>query len=448
MNTDVEQIRSSIHEHMPAVRGGLERLIRIPSVSAKGFDPAHVRASAEASADLLAQAGLADVRLLEQDGAHPAVFGELPAPEGTPTLLLYAHHDVQPPGDASLWDSPPFEPTEREGRLYGRGSNDDKAGVAVHVGALLAHRGKPPIGLKVFIEGEEETGSEHLSEFLEEYGDLLAADAIVLADAGNWKRGVPALGISCRGVVDCVVEVRTLEYAVHSGVYGGVAPDALTVLARTLATLHDDEGNVAIPNLATAPRPDLELPEDEYRAEVGATPGLHLVGRGTISERLWSRPAVSVLGIDAPRVAESSNQLVPVARARVSLRIPPGQDENQALEVLVRHLENAVPWGAKVTVTDGAAAPPYAIRAEGPAYDAARRALRDAWDHDPVDMGGGGTIPLIAAFGQAFPEAAILCTGVEDEDGRSHGENESVHLGELERGCVAEALLLSYLAPD
>jgi cysteinylglycine-S-conjugate dipeptidase len=445
---EVEEIREQVHADFGRIRDELEALVRIPSVAFEGFDPEQVRASAEATAEILEASGGQGVRLLELDGAvtSPAVYAEVPGPPGTPTVLLYAHHDVQPAGPEELWFSPPFEPSEREGRLYGRGSSDDKAGVVLHAAAVRAHGGRPPVGVKVFIEGEEEAGSPNLAAFLEHFGDELAADVMVLADASNWDSGVPGLTTTLRGLVDCVVEVRVADHAVHSGVYGGAAPDSLIALARLLSTLHDDLGNVAIAGLAAGDPPDVDLTEEEYLADLGARPGLRLIGEGSITERLWRKPAVSVLGIDAPRVNEASNQLVPMARAKVSLRLAPGDDAHRALDALVKHLEAHAPWGAEVRVSRGSTGEPYAVRADGPAYDAARRAFRDAWGTDPVDIGSGGSIPFLADFAQRWPEAAILLTGVEDRQGNAHAENESIDLGELERACVAEALLLRYLA--
>jgi acetylornithine deacetylase/succinyl-diaminopimelate desuccinylase-like protein len=441
-----DYLRAATADVFPRVRSDLERLIRIPSVSFPGFDPAEVRRSAEATTEILEACGLQGVRLLEIEGAHPAVLGESPASDGGPAVLLYAHHDVQPPGDEADWDSPPFEPTERHGRLFGRGSCDDKAGVALHQAALLAHQGRPPVRVKVFIEGEEELGSPNLDAFLERYGEELAADVIVLADATNWRAGVPGLTTKLRGLVDCEVEVRTLDHAVHSGMYGGPFPDALTSLCRILATLHDGNGNVAIPGLASGTTDPLDLTEEEIRGQVGAVEGLELLGEGALTERLWTRPSVSVLGIDAPRVQEAANILVPVARAKVSLRLAPGQDPVQAMAALVKHLHAAAPWGAQVRVTEGAAAWPYAVSADGPVYDAARRAFKEAWGADAVDMGAGGTIPFVKAFADAYPEAAILLTGVEDPDGRAHGANESLLLDDFQKICLAETLLLQNLA--
>ena len=441
-----EQLRAATDAAWPAVRDSLERLIRIPSVSFPGFDPATVRTSADATAEILSGCGVGAVRFLEIDGAHPAVFGEIPAPAGAPTVLLYAHHDVQPPGEESAWESPPFEPTERDGRLFGRGSCDDKAGVVLHQSALTAHGGRPPVGIKVFIEGEEEVGSPNLEAFLAEYGDELEADVFVLADATNWRAGVPGLTTKLRGLVDCVVEVRTLEHAVHSGMYGGPFPDALTALSRLLATLHDEVGSVAVEGLASGPTDPLDLTEDELREQTGAVDGLQPIGEGAFTERLWTRPSISVLGIDAPRVGEAGNVLVPAAKAKVSLRLAPGDDPAKAMEALVEHLESNAPWGAQVKVQRGAGAWPIDVNAEGPVFDAARRAFREAWGAEAVDIGAGGTIPFVKAFNEAYPSASILLTGVEDPDGRAHGANESLLLDDFRKVCLAEALLLEYLA--
>ena len=441
-----DQLREATEEAWPKVRSDLERLVRIPSLSIPEADPANVRRSAEATAEILEGCGIGGVRFLELDGAHPAVYGELKGPAGAPTVLLYAHHDVQPPGDEADWESPPFEPTERNGRIYGRGSCDDKAGVVLHESTLLAHGGKPPVGVKVFIEGEEEVGSPNLDAFLRRYGGDLSSDVIVLADATNWRAGVPGLTTKLRGLVDCVVEVRTLDHAVHSGMYGGPFPDALTALTRVLATLHDEKGNVAIPGLASTDTDPLDLTEVELREQTGALEGVQAIGEGALTERLWTRPSVSVLGIDAPRVADAANILVPVARAKVSLRIAPGDDPDKAMEALVEHLESSPPWGAQVRVHRGAGAWPIAVDATGPVFDAARRAFREAWGTDAVDIGAGGTIPFVKAFADAYPDAAILLTGVEDPDGRAHGANESLLLEDFRKVCLAEALLLEYLA--
>lgn len=430
----------------PTVRKQLEDLVRIPSVSAPDFDHAEVRRSAEVSADMARSAGVGDVRFLEIDTAHPAVFGEIPAPPGAPTVLLYAHHDVQPPGPEADWDSPPFEPTERDGRLYGRGSSDDKAGIVMHLGAIRAHGGKPPVGIKLFLEGEEEVGSTHLPQFLAEHGELLDADVMVIADSGNWRTGQPALTTSLRGLVDCIVEVRTLDHAVHSGEYGGAVPDALSALCRLLATLHDPVGNVAIDGARRGRADALDLSEEELRAKAGVVDGVELIGDGPLTQRLWAHPSVSVLAIDAPPVAEAINQLVPVARAKVSMRIAPGDEPARAMDALVRHLEQNAPWGAAVTVTPNSAGEAFALESSGPAVDAYRAALEEAFGVAPVDMGVGGSIPFVAAFEERYPDAHILLTGVADHRSRAHGPNESVDLGDLEKATRAEAIALDRLA--
>jgi acetylornithine deacetylase/succinyl-diaminopimelate desuccinylase-like protein len=437
--------RERVAAFMPEIRAGLERLVRIPSVSAPGHDAEAVRRSAHAVADEFLSAGM-KTHVLEIEGAHPAVLGTLEAPDGAPTVLLYAHHDVQPTGPIHLWSSDPFEPVERDGRLFGRGTADDKAGVMAHVAAVRAWEGRPPVGVVTFIEGEEEAGSEHLGAFLDRYGDQLSADAVVLADSTNWRVGQPALTTSLRGLVDCVIEVRTLDHAVHSGMFGGPIPDAITALARILAALHDDAGRVAIPGLVCGTSDPLDLEEAELRRDAGVRPSVRLLGEGPLTERLWTRPAVTVLGIDAPSIESSINQIVPSARARVSLRLAPGEDTGRAMRSLVQHLEASAPWGAEVTVTPGGEGPPYAVQADRPAHAAMRRAFAEAWGRESLDIGTGGSIPFLAAFAAAYPEAALLLTGVEDPGTNAHSENESLHLGDFERACVAEALFLGYLA--
>ncbi len=441
----VARLRESVRSLMPDIQRDLERLIRIPSISHPGYDPAEVRHSAEATADLFVAAG-AQTELLDIPDAPPAVRAHVAGPPGAPTVLLYAHHDVQPTGPLPLWHSGPFEPVRRDGRLFGRGSSDDKCGVVMHAGAIRAWEGRPPVGITVLVEGEEEAGSPHLGPFFERHGERLRADAVVLADSGNWRVGQPALTTSLRGLVACAIEVRTLDHAVHSGEYGGPVPDALMVLARTLATLHDDRGNVAVNGLASGPADALDLTEEELRGWVGMRPGVRLAGDGGLTERLWTRPAISILGIDAPSVRESPNQLVPSARAKVSMRIPPGQDAAAARDALYAHLRSHVPWGAEVRIEDLGAGEPFRVRAEGRAFDAMRQAFFEAWGVSSRDIGIGGSIPFVFAFAKAFPEAALLLTGAGDPSSNAHSEDESVDLGELERSCLAEALFLGHLA--
>lgn len=440
-------LQATIAELMPGIQSDLERLVRIPSIAFPGYDPEPVHRSAEATADILETAGLRGVRLIElPDVDHPAVFGEVPAPPGAPTVLLYAHHDVQPEGPPDQWESPPFEPVVRDGRLYGRGTSDDKCGVVMHAAAVRAFDGRTPVSVKVLVEGEEEASAEHLPFLIEGHRGLLAADVIGVADGGNWRTGIPAIEVSIRGIVDCFVSVRVLDLGVHSGSFGGPIPDALSALARTLASLQDDDGNVAIAGLASVPWTGIEVTEEELRGETPVRPGLRLIGSGPIAERLWTRPAVSVLGIDAPRVAEASNQLVPAARAKVSLRLAPGDDPQRAMDALVGHLEDHAPWGVEVKVERGTGGHGLLVRTDGPAFAAMRRAMEAAYGRAPVEVGSGGSIPLVPVLAGAFPDAEILVYGAADEKSQYHSINESVDLGDLEHACLAEALLIRELA--
>jgi acetylornithine deacetylase/succinyl-diaminopimelate desuccinylase-like protein len=442
-----DALRAAVRDVMPSVRADLEALVRIPSVSADPARADDVRRSAEATAKLFRAEGFDDVRILTAAGGAPAVVARRPAPEGAPTVLLYAHHDVQPVGDPADWDSEPFEPTERGDRLYGRGAADDKAGIAAHLAAIRAHGADLPVGVTVLVEGEEEVGSPTLEAFLGEHQDLLAADVIVIADSGNWDIGEPALTTSLRGLVDCFVELRTLDHGVHSGMWGGVVPDAVTAMVRLLATLHDDNGDVAVEGLHSGPAADVDYPLDRIRAESGLVDGVELIGTGSVVQRMWTKPAIATIGFDATRTADASNTLIPSVKVKLSVRLAPGDSSKRAMQCVREHLEKHVPWGAKLTFTPGELGEPTQIDATGPAYDAARSAFRDAWDGvEPVDMGVGGSIPFIAAFNEAFPDAAVLVTGVEDPDTRAHGANEGLHLAEFERVCVAEALLLHNLA--
>lgn len=436
-----------VRDVLPSVRADLEDLVRIESVWADPARRGEVQRSADATAKLLSDAGFKDVQVVSEGGA-PAVIARHPAPPGAPTVLLYAHHDVQPEGDHTQWKSPPFEPTERDGRLYGRGTADDKAGIATHLAAFRAHRGNPPVGVTVFVEGEEESGSPSLSRLLAAHREALASDVIVIADSDNWSTEVPSLTVSLRGLADCVVEVATLDHGLHSGLWGGVAPDALTVLVRLLASLHDDEGNVAVEGLHEAQAADIDYPPERVRAETGLLDGVREIGSGSVPQRLWAKPAITVIGIDTTSIDKASNTLIPRARAKVSMRVAPGGDAEEHLAALTRHLEKNTPWGAQVTVTAGDVGQPYAIDASGAVYDAARSAFRHAWGAQPVDTGIGGSIPFIAEFATAFPSAKILVTGVEDPATQAHSINESLDLGVLERAATAEALLLANLGSD
>ncbi|HEX3714532.1 MAG TPA: dipeptidase [Trebonia sp.] len=442
----MSDLKNRVRDLLPGLIGDLEDLVRIQSVSADPARLGEVEKSAEKTAQLLAAEGVGAEIVRAYDGAPPAVIGERTGPAGAPVVLLYAHHDVQPENDPADWDSPPFEPVVRGDRLYGRGAADDKAGIAVHVGALRALGDDLPVTVRFFIEGEEEVSSETLPDLLRLYRDRLAADVIVVADAGNWDIGVPSLTTSLRGLVRVDVEVRTLTHAVHSGMWGGLVPDAIMALTRLLSTLWTEDGSPAVEGLVSAPAADVEYPEERLRAESGAAPGTSWIGAGSAVERLWTHPAITVTGLDAPKVAGASNTLVPVARARVSVRLAPGDTSANGIARLQEHLDKHVPWGAELTTTVVDGGEPTVLPTTGPAYAAARAALSEAWDGTaPVDMGTGGSIPFIAELQETFPDASILVTGVEDPDTRAHGPNEGLHLPEFERAVLAEALLLRRL---
>ena len=435
----------NVERVLPSAIADLHKLISIPSISSMPEHDADVAACAEAVAGLFQDLGASEVKFLE-GGGKPAVWANFPGPEGTPTVLLYAHYDVQPTGDIEAWTSPAFEPTERDGRLYARGSADDKGGVAVHLAALRVFNGAPPVGVKVFIEGEEEIGSPTMPTLLDRYRDELAADVYVVADSVNWEVGKPSLTTSLRGVADCQVTVSTLAEGLHSGQFGGVVPDALTALCRLLATLHDEAGNVAIEGLVTGTAPDLDYPENRLLEETGLLEGVSQIGDGSVVERMWFKPSASVLAIDATPVAKASNTLVPSARAKVSVRLAPGQDPAAAAKALEDHLRRNAPWGAHVDVVAGQCGAPGRITLEGERAEAAKTAFREAFGVDAVEIGCGGSIPIVAEFADRHPEALVLVTAVTDPNSRMHGIDESLDLADFAKAALAETLLLNNLA--
>jgi len=436
----------AVQQVLPSVRADLDRLVRIPSVSADPAAAPDLDRSAREVAGLLRGAGLPEVDILTVPGGQPAVVGRRPAPPGALTVLLYAHHDVQPPGDRGSWDSDPFQPTEAGGRLFGRGAADDKAGIAVHLATLRAHRDQLPVGVTVLIEGEEEIGSPTLIPFLDTFSERLAADAVVFADAVNWTAEVPSLTTSLRGGATVTVQLRTLDHAIHSGLFGGPVPDALTALCRLLATLHDERGDVAVAGLVRGTADPVDLTEATLRADAGLLDGVQLIGTGALTDRLWAAPSITVIALDAPATKDASNTLLPVARAKVSLRVAPGDDADRACAAVKAHLRAHAPWGAHVSVTSGGTAAPFTVQTGGHAYQAVRQALTEAWGTAALDIGVGGSIPFVTAYAERFPAAEILITGVEDPDARAHGANESLHLATFERACLAEALFLRNLA--
>ena len=442
--TIVTDMTRTVEALLPGVLADLTDLVAIRSVSSLPERQADVDASAAAVADLLRGAGCPDVRIVVE-GGQPAVIGRYRAPEGAPTICLYAHHDVQPTGDLALWTSDPFSVSERSGRLYARGVVDDKAGIGVHLAALRAFDGRPPVGVTVFVEGEEEIGSPSLATILAQHRDLLDADAYVICDSGNWQVGTPAFTTTLRGLADVVVEVSTLDHALHSGQYGGVAPDALTALVQLLATLHHTDGTPAVEGLDAAPSFDLDYPADRLRTETGLLEGVQFIGSGTLADRMWAQPAITVLAIDAPSVAAASNTLTPSARAKVSVRVAPGQDGSAALAAVKAHLLAHAPWGARVAFGAETSGDGTSVPLTGPIAAAAREAYGAAWGTEPVEMGQGGSIPMVADFQRSFPDAEILVTGVCDPDSRMHGIDESLDVGDFRAACLAEALLLERL---
>lgn len=442
----VDELRRRVHETMSTAQADLERLVRIPSIAFAGFPREPVDEAARSVADILTSCGLQGVRLIDIPGGPHAVFGAIAAPPGRPTVLLYSHYDVQPPGDESLWTTPPFEPAVRDGRLYGRGAADDKGGVVMHAAALRTLGDDLDVGVKVLIEGEEEAGLGSLERWVGSCGDLLAADLIVMGDVGNARLGVPTLTISLRGMAAVTLEVETLHTAVHSGMYGGAAPDALMALLRMLDSMLDADGNVAVAGLRPIDWAGGDYPEADFRADATVLPGVGLIGDGTVGERLWARPSVSVVGLDAPAVESAGNALIPKARAKVSARIAPGQDPVEARAALRAHLEQAVPWHARVTVTDSAAGEGFLAETDGPGYQKVEAALSAAFGAPVVHAGQGGSIPLVMAFRKAVPKAEIVLYGPEEPLCRIHSPNESVSLEELEHCILAEALVLRGMA--
>jgi cysteinylglycine-S-conjugate dipeptidase len=458
----VDDALAAVEEGIAPARAELESLVRIPSVSADPDRAPDVVASAEATAALLAESGLERVRLVTADDSHPYVIAEwMHAGPDAPTVLLYAHHDVQPPGIVERWTDDPFTPVERNGRLYGRGSADDKAGAVAHaaaVAAWLRAAGSLPCNVRVLIEGEEEIGSPTLHRFLTDHVDELRSDVLVLADAGNWSVGVPGLTYSLRGLAGADVEVRALDGPVHSGMAGGIVPDPVIALARVLATMVDEHGDVAVDGVWDDVRPSRaeELrPIAGYDDEPGAVartlgvrPGVALAGDPDvpIHARVWSRPTLTVIGFDSHPIKGSSNQIVARASARLSLRLAPGQDPERVIDCVRAHVAARVPWGLEFDVRSLGGSPAWDCTPSGPAFAAATRALRTGFGRDPVLMGVGGSIPFVGPFADAFGGVPALLLGPGDPGSRIHGEDESLHLDDWRKLIRSEVCLLAELA--
>ncbi len=445
----MDTLPSRVHALTPEAIEDLSELIRHPSIAFSGFPPEPVYRMANATLDLLQAYGLPNARLLPVPGGYPAVYGEIRAPPGAPTLLFYAHYDVQPAPREQGWETDPWTPLVRDGRLYGRGAADNKCGILAHAAMIRAFESRPPVGVKVLIEGEEEA-SNTLAAFVAQNPDLVACDAFVIADMGNLIAGEPALTVTLRGEAGCTVTVRTLDHAVHSGQFGGPAPDALTALCRILASLHDEKGDAAVPALSRHSWEGADLPGELYRQTAGLLDGVELIGSGSIASRLWSCPAIDVVGLDAPSVREASNILVPSARARISLRTAPGADADRELEHLMDHIRRSAPWGVQVAVERFRASSGFVCPRGGPVHAAAQEALETAYERPVQEIGGGGSIPLLHTLQQAVPDAEFVLWGSEDlARSRIHGPNESLDLGDFEKTILAQCLLLQRLgSPD
>ena len=443
---ELEGIQTKVTAMMPEIMDELGVLVSHASCAFPGFPAEPVDAARAQVINMLANAGFEAGELDLEGGGYPAVWGEIPAPEGAPTVLLYGHYDVQPAPMEQGWTSDPFVPEWRDGRLYGRGAADDKSGVAIHAGTLRVFDGRPPVGVKVIIEGEEETLSK-LEAYVEKHPDRFKADVMIIADMGNITCGDPVLTTMLRGHVQCIVEVQTIDHPLHSGVFGGPAPDAFVALIRLLNSLWDEQGNTVVPGLHKFDWPGAEYPEPLYRQMAGMLDGVEIVGDGTVASKLWSKPNATVIGIDGPpSIADAGNVLMPKASAKVALRIAPGADPEAELAALMEYLKANAPWGVKVDVTRVKASDAFLAPKGGPAMDAAAESLSAAYGKETSEVGSGGSIPLLETLAKASPGAEFILLGAEDAPANIHGANESVHPDEIERMIVAQALLIDRLA--
>lgn len=438
-------VRDRVSAVIPDVRKMLDELLRIPTTAAVPERAPEVQRSAEALSAMFREVGV-EAEVVSVPGGRPAVIGRIPAPAGRPTVLLYSHHDVQPEGRLSGWSHPPYEPVERDGRLYARGAADNKSGIAVHLGSLLALRDRLGVGITVLIEGEEEIGSPQLVPFLEEHGDRLAADVLIITDGTNWATGVPSLTTSLRGLVVVDATVKMLAAPVHSGMNGGPVVDAVIALSHLLASFHNTDGSLAVEGLISGATDPLGLTADDFRRQAGVLPGVLVNEAAAMTSQMWRGSALAVVGVDAPSIAGAANVLVPNASARLSLRVAPGQDCDSALAALEAHLAKHLPFGAHLESRVVSRTESFLLESDTAGYRAAEAALSEAWDGARVvAMGGGGGIPAVAKLAKALPDAQIIITGVCDQDSSVHGFNESVDLRELERAILAEVLLLEAL---
>ncbi|WP_433728406.1 dipeptidase [Nocardia sp. CA-129566] len=441
-------LRARVAALMPQAKIDLTQLVSFKSVAdSRQFPAEECDRTAQWVADVFAAAGLTKVGLHETSDGSKAVIASRPAPEGAPTVLLYCHYDVQPPLDDGAWRTPPWELTEKDGRWYGRGSADCKGNIVMHLTALRALGADLPLGVTLVAEGSEEQGTGGLERFVEANPDLLRADAILVCDSGNFAVGVPTFTETLRGNVNVIVTVETLAGPMHSGMFGGPAPDALAALVHLLASLHDEHGNTTVAGLPNDQRwPGVQYPEHQFRTDAGVLGGVELTGDGTVADMLWARPSLTVLGIDAPKVVGSSAAVQACARARLSLRIPPGTDPDQALKLLTAHLRAHTPWRAQLTVETEATGAPFRSASGGPARTAMDAALTASYRRATTTQGQGGSIPLCNVFADTYPNAEIMLLGVEEPKCLIHAPNESVDPTEIEHMALAEALFLTTYA--
>ncbi|WP_414653079.1 M20/M25/M40 family metallo-hydrolase [Gaiella sp.] len=434
---------------MPQLKEELAALVAIPSISEWGF-PEHTRAALleahQAVVDLLRDAGVQSFTSLELPGTAPVITGEIPGPEGAPTVLLYSHYDVVPAGEEALWTSPPFEATERDGAIYGRGTADTKANILVHVGALRAWGGRPPVGIKLLIEGQEEVGSPLEEGYPSEHPEHFRADAIIVADGGSIRAGQPSLTVSLRGDARITVEVRTLASNKHSGQYGGAAPDALVVLLRALASLHDEHGDLAVEGLRREEWSGESYTDEEFRALAEIEPGLPIVGTGSVGSRIWTGPSITVLGIDCPAVEGAAAAVQSHARASLNVRVHPQQSAKEAQEAVMRHLQEQRPFGVALEVAAGATGDGFRAGSSGAAWEAMAHAMEQAWGKPVVEIATGGAIPLVKAMSEGVPDAAIFVFGCTDSFANIHGPDERLLVDEWEKAVFAETLFFKELA--
>ncbi|TPF91924.1 peptidase [Bifidobacterium sp. UTBIF-68] len=448
----VDEVRARVEADWDRIVEVLRRKIALQSVSAKGITADHMKRSAEFVAEELRLVGV-DAKVVQasnEDGTPGAweVIGSRMVSPDAPTVLLYAHHDVQPVPDPAEWDTDPFVGTEIDGRLYGRGSADDGGGIAIHSGALKALGDDLKVNIKVFIEGEEEMGSPSFIPFISAHKDEFDSDVIIVADSGNWSAEIPSLTTSLRGNTCVDVTVRGLKHPVHSGQYGGPILDSNTLAAMLIASLYDENGDIAVPGIAAQePVGGLQQDVDEagVRADAGVVDGYVLAGSGSLASRLWTKPSLTVIGFDAHPVDGSFNVIAPETRFRLSLRTAPSQRPEEAQDALAEFLLSHAPFGAEIEVTKLENGMGWAMDPDAVATKDALEAMEEAFGVKPINQGQGGSIPFIPELQRLFPSAQVLVTGPEDPKANAHSPNESISLYGLKHNVITEALLLDKL---